>query len=260
MLFSVNKKVYFNNLLRKSFYKNIRILNHKKNGEKMDKAVFFDIDDTLLETSSFAELARRAAINTMVENGLPLEKNEAYDLLKEIVAEKGSNYDKHFNLLTKTVFGEENNLLIALGMINYHNVKFALLRPFPKTTELLIYLKSKGYKLGVISNGITIKQWEKLIRLNLHHFFDEIITSEEVGFEKPDRRIFEKAIEKMNCKAKNSIMVGNEYKVDILGAIDAGMSAILVNSEISDEEKQKIKDENLKIKIIPKVGNLDEIL
>jgi putative hydrolase of the HAD superfamily len=226
----------------------------------MDKAVFFDIDDTLLDTSNFAELARRAAIATMVENGLPLKKNEAYDLLKEIVSQKGSNYDKHFNILTKTVCGEENNLLIALGMITYHNVKFALLRPLPKTTDILIYLKSKGYRLGVISNGLTIKQWEKLIRLNLHHFFDEIITSEEVGFEKPDKRIFEEAVDKMNCKAENSIMVGDKYEIDIVGAIDAGMSAILVNSTIPEEEKQKMKDKNLDIKAIPNVGDLDKIL
>ena len=226
----------------------------------MDKAVFFDIDDTLLDTSNFAELARHAAINTMVENGLPLKKNEAYNSLKEIISRKGSNYDKHFNLLTKSVFGEENNFLIALGMITYHNVKFALLRPFPKTTDILIYLKSKGYKLGVISNGLTIKQWEKLIRLNLHHFFDEIITSEEVGIEKPHPHIFEEALEKMNCKAEKSIMVGDKYEIDILGAINAGMSAILVNSHIPKEEKQKIKDKNLDIKSVPNVGDLNKIL
>ena len=74
------------------------------------------IDDTLLDTSSFAETARKAAIEMMVENGLPLEKDEAYELLKEIIAQKGSNYDKHFNVLTKTVLGEEDPFLIALGM------------------------------------------------------------------------------------------------------------------------------------------------
>ena len=54
----------------------------------MTKAVFFDIDDTLVDTSSFADLARHAAIESMCNNGLPLEPEEAYDLLKEIIKEK----------------------------------------------------------------------------------------------------------------------------------------------------------------------------
>ena len=92
----------------------------------MTKAVFFDIDDTLVDTSSFADLARHAAIESMCNNGLPLEQDEAYDLLKDIIKEKGSNYSKHFNILTEEVLGKEDPLLVAIGMTTYHNVKFAL--------------------------------------------------------------------------------------------------------------------------------------
>ncbi|KZX15386.1 TIGR02253 family HAD-type hydrolase [Methanobrevibacter filiformis] len=226
----------------------------------MDKVVFFDIDDTLLDTSNFAKIAREAAINAMVDNGLDLTNEEAYNLLKEIIAQKGSNYDKHFNVLTKTVYGEENYKLIASGMITYHNVKFALLRPFPRTNEVLIHLKTKGYKLAVISNGITIKQWEKLVRMNLHPFFDKIITSEEVGFEKPNKRIFEEALNAMNCSSENSIMIGNKFKEDAMGGVNAGMSSILVNSKVTDEERKKIIDENINIQIIDNIDEVDSIL
>jgi putative hydrolase of the HAD superfamily len=224
------------------------------------KAVFFDIDDTLYDTSGFAALARRAAINVMIDAGLPLESDEAYKLLREIIKEKGSNYDKHFNVLTKRVFGEEKPRLIALGMITYHNVKFALLRLFPETMSTLIYLKSQGYHLGVISNGITIKQWEKLIRLGLHHFFDEIITSEEAGAEKPDEKIFKQALDRMGCKAGNSIMIGNKFSEDIKGALNVGMEAILVNSELTEEEKVYLQEKKIKLEVLPNLQNIKKIL
>ena len=222
------------------------------------KAVFFDIDDTLLDTSHFAETARQAAIEAMVENGLPLTKDEAYKLLKKIISEKGSNYNKHFNVLTKEVLGKEDPFLIALGMTTYHNVKFALLRPFPRTTDILVYLREKGYRLGAISNGITIKQWEKLIRLRIHSFFDSVITSQEIGIEKPNIEIFQEAMRQLNCKAEKSIMVGNKLDIDIMGAVNSGMKAVLVNSHITPEEEEKIKD--LDIKVLKNISDLDKIL
>ncbi len=225
-----------------------------------NRVVFFDVDDTLLDTSTFAQTARKAAIELMVDNGLPLDKDEAYGVLKTIIREKGSNYGKHFNILTEVVLGHEDPMLVALGMITYHNVKMALLRPFAETINALIYLKSQGYRLAVISNGITIKQWEKLVRLNIYSFFDEVITSEEVGKKKPDKLIYDVALRKMKGDPEKSIMVGNKFKEDALGAVNAGMSAILVNSDITEEDREYIKKEQLEITIIKDIGDINTVL
>lgn len=225
-----------------------------------DRVVFFDVDDTLLDTSTFAQTARKAAIELMVDNGLPLDKDEAYGVLKTIIRQKGSNYGKHFNILTEVVLGHEDPMLVALGMITYHNVKIALLRPFAETIDTLIYLKIQGYRLGVISNGITIKQWEKLVRLNVYSFFDAVITSEEVGAKKPDKLIFDVALRKMNSDPEKSIMIGNKFKEDALGAVNAGMSAILVNSDVTEEDRTYIRKEQLDITIIENIGDVNTIL
>jgi putative hydrolase of the HAD superfamily len=226
----------------------------------MIKAVFFDIDDTLYDTSGFAKLARKAALNAMIDAGLPLSHDDAYKLLREIIKEKGSNYDRHLNVLTKRVFGEEKPLLIALGMITYHNVKFALLRLFPETMSTLIYLKAEGYHLGVISNGLTIKQYEKLVRLGLHHFFDSVVTSQEANVEKPDETIFKMAMERMGCKAENSVMIGNSFNDDILGAINAGMSAVFLTPELKESERAIIENKGLKLEIISDIGEIKDIM
>jgi putative hydrolase of the HAD superfamily len=226
----------------------------------MIKAVFFDIDDTLYDTSGFAKLARKAALNAMIDAGLPLSHEDAYTLLREIIKEKGSNYNKHLNVLTKRVFGEEKPLLIAIGMITYHNVKFALLRLFPETMSALIHLKSKGYHLGVISNGLTIKQYEKLVRLGLHHFFDSVVTSEEARVEKPDPEIFDLAMKRMGCKAENSVMIGNSFNDDILGAINAGMSAVYLTKKLKVSERENIEELGIDLDIISDIGNIKDIL
>ena len=69
--------------------KKLRLM--RKTDKADESVVFFDVDDTLLDTSTFAETARKAAIELMVDNGLPLDKDEAYYLLKDIIKEKGSN-------------------------------------------------------------------------------------------------------------------------------------------------------------------------
>ncbi len=145
-------------------------------------------------------------------------------------------------------------------MTTYHNVKFSLLQPFPRTIAILIYLKQKGYKIGAISNGITIKQWEKLIRLNLHPFFDIVITSEEVGYEKPHPQIFIEALKRIHCSPDKSVMVGNKYETDIEGALNAGMSGILVNSELTYEQEQRIENEKLDVIVLNNISDVDTVL
>ncbi|MDD3454666.1 MAG: HAD hydrolase-like protein, partial [Methanobacteriales archaeon] len=68
------------------------------------------------------------------------------------------------------------------------------------------------------------------------------------------------ALNRMGCKPEDSVMVGDKFKEDIIGAVNAGMSAILVNSKLKDDEKDYIKREKLDIEIISNIGELKNIL
>ncbi|RAP49750.1 MAG: haloacid dehalogenase [Methanosphaera sp. SHI613] len=209
----------------------------------MIKAVFFDMDDTLYDTSGFAAIARRAAVKAMVHNGLQCSEEEGYSFLMDIVKDKGSNYDKHFNILTKQVNGVEDPLVIVNGIITYHNTKFAMLKLEPECFSILLYLKSKDYKVGLITNGKELKQWEKLVRLGLYPFFDDVVTSESVGVEKPNPEIYKIAMDRLDVTAGTSVMIGNSFDTDIMGAYNAGIPSMIINSDIT-EDQQKFMDEN----------------
>lgn len=196
------------------------------------------MDDTIYDTSGFAAIARRAAIKSMVHNGLKCSEDDGYETLMEIVKEKGSNYDKHFNILVKRINGEEDPLIIVNGMITYHNIKFAMLKLEPESFSILLYLKSKNYKVGLITNGKKLKQWEKLVRLGVYPFFDVVVTSEEAGVEKPDPEIFKIAMDKLGVTSDTSLMIGNKFDVDIMGAYNAGMQSMIINSDITDDQQE----------------------
>lgn len=226
----------------------------------MIQAVFFDMDDTLYDTSGFASIARRAAVKSMVHNGLQCSEEEGYEHLMEIVREKGSNYSKHFNILTNDINGSEDPLIIVNGIITYHNTKFAMLKLQPDSFAILLYLKSKGYKVGLITNGKDFKQWEKLIRLGLYPFFDEIVTSESVGVEKPDAKIYQIAMDRLNVTKGTSIMVGNNFDVDIMGAYNAGMQSMIINSKLTDEQNKKLEQLNYQVRQLDTLTDIMKIL
>ena len=194
----------------------------------MIKGVLFDLDDTLYDSSSFADRARREAIKMMIDAGLNATEEEAYNILQRIIKQKGSNYNRHFDDLVKAIVGHYEPKIITMGIITYHNVKFALLRPYPDTIKTLIALKKMGLKLGVITDGITIKQWEKLIRLGIVDFFDEVVTSEEFGLGKPNVEFFEYGIKKMGLNPDEAVYVGDRIDRDIIPANKVGMCAIRI--------------------------------
>lgn len=100
---------------------------------------------------------------------------------------------------------------------------------FPYTIEILTYLKNKGYRLHLITNGFDITQKSKLENARLTDFFVEVITSEASQSLKPNKEIFEYAIKKCGATCSESIMIGDNLDADILGGMNAGLDTIFVN-------------------------------
>jgi putative hydrolase of the HAD superfamily len=100
---------------------------------------------------------------------------------------------------------------------------------FPHAIELLEYLQNKNYELHLITNGFEKTQHSKLKYSGLNVFFKEIITSEGSNSLKPNKEIFDFALEKTKASKDQSIMIGDSIEVDIIGAMNAGMDQVFVN-------------------------------
>lgn len=99
---------------------------------------------------------------------------------------------------------------------------------FDGTEEILNYL-SKKYSLHIITNGFHKVQCLKLENSGIAKYFETVTTSEEVGLKKPNPIIFKKALEKAIVHAQNSIMIGDTFEADILGAEAVGMQTLFYN-------------------------------
>ncbi|RED50046.1 YjjG family noncanonical pyrimidine nucleotidase [Seonamhaeicola aphaedonensis] len=109
---------------------------------------------------------------------------------------------------------------------------------FEDTHDVLSYLKIK-YNLHIITNGFEEVQNRKLTQSNINHFFKTITNSEMVGVKKPNPKIFNYALEKAKATVETSIMIGDSYEADILGAQNVGMDVILVSA--NKDNKNGIK-------------------
>lgn len=95
--------------------------------------------------------------------------------------------------------------------------------------ELLRYLKGRGYRLHMTSNGFHEVQYKKLAAVGMTDYFDTIILSEDAGANKPSRDFFDYAFRVSGAQPETTIMVGDNLSSDIMGARNAGIDQIWFN-------------------------------
>ena len=197
------------------------------------KAIFFDIDDTLFSTSQFAESARRAAIEAMRAAGLRADHDTCMRELREVLEEFTSNYQSHFDkiihrLPEQASAGLNRAVLVAAGVVAYHETKWRDFRVYDDAWEALNWLATTDLVRGIISAGISVKQAEKLIRLNILDFLtkDAIYFTEQVGISKPNPKLYQRVLDDQGLQPDTVMYVGDSPLHDIDPANAVGMITV----------------------------------
>lgn len=219
------------------------------------KHVFFDLDRTLWDFEKNAweayceiyekyDLRQQGVTSIEAFTQSYLAHNDVlWALYRDGKIEKEFLRSRRFEL-TLLDFGIEDFSLAEKIGIDYITISPQKTNLFPHSIEILNYLKPK-YPLHIITNGFEEVQYKKLKNSKLDVFFNHIITSEAAGCKKPDAGIFEYAFQQTGAQPGNSVMIGDDIEVDIVGAQKVGMDAIFFNpSKMSHngEVKQEIFD------------------
>lgn len=198
--------------------------------------LFFDLDNTLWD---FTTNSRLAMHETLVQTKLLSQLPDFDTFFNEYENINSALWNKyHARQITKqrliferfcmsfNVFGIDN--------LNWENINNLYLENmalqnhlFQDTIETLKTLKAKGYMMHIITNGFKEVQYKKIENCGLTPFFKKIFISEEIQSIKPHREIFEYALKSTNAKKTKSIMIGDSWDTDILGALNFGMDQIM---------------------------------
>lgn len=219
----------------------------------MIKAVLIDIDDTIFD---FEKCSKNAFKKTLKKLDLSYKEkdfsyfNKVNDILwtkqklgniniEEVFIERSSMMSEYFELdIKKEIF---NDLFVEFL---YDEVEMV-----DGVEDLLSYLWDK-YQIYAASNGVYEMQVNRIKKSNLDIYFKDIFVSDKIGFEKPDKRFFQKIMDITKYSNKDLIMIGDSIKSDIIGAKNSKIKSIYFN-----KENKKISDENFTYQ----VKNLSEI-
>lgn len=203
------------------------------------RAALFDLDDTLFD-HAFA--ARRALEG--IHGDLPRFAGGPFDALEEEYARLLE--EVHLRVLAGELTLEEarrdrmRTLLSSDGRVpetaevedlavRFREGYQKNRRPAKGVEELLDRLRGLGVTVGIVTNNITAEQEEKLAFCGLDERVDFMVTSEEVGKPKPEGLIFEVALERAGCEAREAVVVGDSWESDVVGARRAGIRAVWYN-------------------------------
>ena len=215
----------------------------------MLRGVLFDLDDTLFDHHHGARAALQrvhaAYASFLVTPFAAFEQAHAEHLetlhlqvLSGALDIDAARVERFRRLLIQAgAQGDEAAAAAAL----YRESYIAARQAVAGAHELLAALRARA-RVAVVSNNLLAEQQQKMTQCGLTPLVDALIVSEAVGFTKPDQRIFAVALDRLELRPDEAVMVGDSWPADIVGATQAGIAAVWFNPR-----HLPVPDPNLKV-------------
>ena len=191
--------------------------------------ILFDADETLFTFDAFGGLQRMFLDYSVTFTAEDYQDYQAVN--KPLWVDYQNGTINALQLQHQRFQSWADRLNVGASDLNsaFLNAMAEICAPLPGARSLLDMLHGK-VKLGIITNGFTALQQIRLERTGFRDYFDLLVISEEVGAAKPDRRVFDYALEKMGNPPRDRVlMVGDTAESDILGGMNAGFATCWLN-------------------------------
>lgn len=200
--------------------------------------IFIDLDDTIWDFTANShvsleimyrdlDIARIYPDYDAFSSAYYAKNSELWALYHHGKIEKDFLIIERYAYLLRTIGYNDIDNRLAQRMNEYYLDTLALQTQLvPYAIELLDYLTRRGYNLYILSNGFIEVQHKKLQSAGIEDYFERMVLSDEIGINKPDRRLFDYALEVTHSQAADTLMIGDNYDADILGAMQAGWGQI----------------------------------
>jgi putative hydrolase of the HAD superfamily len=211
--------------------------------------LFFDLDNTLWDFDMNARLALQQAMINLNLNEQITDFSLFFTFFEQTNNNLWEAYRKQEIRQCELVLKRFEIIIGHFGLsgITPENFNDRYLRLMPTynnlvegAIEILDYLKSEGYHLHIITNGLSEVQQRKVRNSDLSPYFERIFASEDIHAPKPDKRIFQYALMNCNAKKSKSLIIGDNWETDIVGARQMGIDHIFF---IKNEKKITIPPE-----------------
>jgi len=211
-----------------------------RNKTTLMRGMLFDIGDTLLPASLIQSWALEKAARTLQEVGLIASVDAFVSVYLDI--DKSTHGPTVNHLFSNREIVQK--ALAASGVVRPVEAGPRFLAAYRTLVRERIHASSEliglfeaivqtGHRIAAVTDGTTIEQVETLYRLGILRFFDSVITSEDIGREKPDPKLFRSAMSSIGAEPTNCLMVGDSMERDITGAQRLGIKSVLVVGYLS---------------------------
>ncbi len=192
----------------------------------MIKAVIFDFDNTLMDFMRMKKAAVEAAVDAMIDAGLSYKKEQMIEKIYKVYTAEGIEDQQIFDKVLLKEFGKIDYKILAAGIIGYRRAKEGTLALYPHVQLTLTALARMGIRMAVVSDAPRLPVWLRICGLGLQHYFDVVVAFDDTGVRKPDPRPFLKALEHLQVKPEEGLMIGDWAERDMVGAKKVGLTTV----------------------------------